>query len=439
MNPIIYILIEIAERELDSKLLTALYLVKKGFHVIVGYQWALSENRDCLPVGTFFFKGMNKIHTDNMARVRRFGHAVVAMEEELLGLCGYPPGDDNFREVFHTDANHHCQLFLASHEFEVKVVKKIMPDLNVRLTGNPRTDCLRPELVSMYDSVMEEISEVLASGYILINTNLGYLNSRLSSKIESSVEKKVVPEDQEFARRYNEQKGSYIKWERYDMKSTFKLIQLFGQHDPNQKILIRPHPRESLDTYTRFSRKYPNVEVANNQNSARPWILASDILVHTGCTTGAEAVAMGHPTISIQGKDSDFVQYRTTNQVSYLANTAEEAYQAVQEFYAGKLKLGNPSKLTGFWPAQAGEFASEKISNEIHDFYLSIGGLFTDFKLTFSSPFKQIRLTDFHKNKMLVELSVVEEVLKRIYQNLPAMPQMKLYEICRNVFYLRPL
>ena len=77
INPIIYILIEIAERELDSKLLIALYLVKKGFHVIVGYQWALAENRDCLPAGIFFFKGMNKIHTDSMARVCQSGHTVL--------------------------------------------------------------------------------------------------------------------------------------------------------------------------------------------------------------------------------------------------------------------------------------------------------------------------------------------------------------------------
>ena len=170
MNPIIYILIEVAERELDSKLLTALYLVKKGFHVIVGYQWALSENKDCLPTGIFFFKGMNKVHTDNMAEVSQFGHMVLAMEEEFLDYFEYPPGAYAFRNSFHTDASECCHLFLATHAFEVSVVKKIMPDLNVRLTGNPRTDCLRPELVSMYEPMRKEISETMSSGYILLNT-----------------------------------------------------------------------------------------------------------------------------------------------------------------------------------------------------------------------------------------------------------------------------
>ena len=72
INPIIYILIERAERELDSKLLTALFLIKKGFHVVLGQQWTLTLNKNCLPTGTFFFKGMNKVYTDNMVCVRQF-------------------------------------------------------------------------------------------------------------------------------------------------------------------------------------------------------------------------------------------------------------------------------------------------------------------------------------------------------------------------------
>ena len=439
INPIIYILIELAERELDSKLLIALYLVKKGFHVIVGYQWALAENRDCLPAGIFFFKGMNKIHTDSMARVCQSGHTVVAMEEELLDCCMDPPEYYDFRDYFHSDANHHCHLFLASHKFEVRVVKRIMPNLNVRLTGNPRTDYLRPELVSVYDYMREEISKKISSNYILIDTNLGLINSKLSSKNLSKIQKRIIPEEKELVKRYKKREQAEIKWETYNMKSVFKLIELFGKHRPNQKVLIRPHPAEKLETYIRFSRKYPSVEVANNQDSARPWILASDVLIHTGCTTGTEAVAMGHPTISIQEKGSEMAQFRVTNHVSHLTHTVDEAYQAIQDFYAGKLKLGDTSTLKKFWPAQEGKFAAERIADEIHGFYLGLGGLPPNFELNLSGKFKQVRLTGFHKRKMLVELSRVEHILKQIYKQLPDMPkQMKLYEISRNVFYMSP-
>ena len=437
INPIIYILIEIAVRELDSKLLTALFLVKRGFRVIVGYQWELTTNRDCLPKGIFFFKGMNKIHTKAMAKVRQFGHIVVAMEEELLDVSMEPPEYYDHRDMFHTTTNG-CHLFLASHEFEMGLVKHLMPDLDVRLTGNPRTDCLRPELVSIYDPAREEISKTMSSSYILINTNPGRINSILSPKFFSDIQERISPEDEEWLKRYEERKNAEIRWETYNLKTTFQLIELFGRHSPDQKVLIRPHPAEKLDTYVRLSRKYSNVSVADNKESARPWILASDVLIHTGCCTGGEAVAMGHPTISIQEKGSEHIRFRASNRASYLTHTAKEAYQAVQDFYAGKLELGNASKLKELWPAQEGKFAAERIADEIYHFYRDLGGSFDGFNPV-SVELKKLVLTDFHKQKMFVELSQVECVLKQMYQQLPAMPQMTLHEISRNVFYISPV
>ena len=51
---------------------------------MLGHQWPLNLNGDCLPTGIFFFKGMSNIHNQGMAKARQFGHIVVALEEELL-------------------------------------------------------------------------------------------------------------------------------------------------------------------------------------------------------------------------------------------------------------------------------------------------------------------------------------------------------------------
>lgn len=443
LNPIVYILIERTERELDAKLLTALFLLKKGFHVMLGHQWALSHNGDCLPTGIFFFKGMNKIHNQWMAKIRQFEHIVIASEEELLDECINPPDFYcHFDEKYSKDTWYHCQLLFAKHMSEMEIVKQIMPELAVRLTGNPRTDFLRQELVPTYYLARDEISKTVSSNFILIHTNTGYINSNLSAdqllKLSKNASLGSSAAVEKWIELHDERMDMYSKWEKYNLKSVCKLIELFGRCSSNQKIIIRPHPSESSEIYIRLSRKYQNVEVASNQESARPWILASDVLIHTGCTTGAEAVAMNHPTISIQEEGSEHIRFRASNNVSYLTHTAEEAYQAVQDFYAGKLKLGSNSRLKEFWPAQEGKFAAERIADGILDFYLELGGLFNDFELTLSGKFKQVRITDFYKQKMFVGLPQVERILKQIYQQLPAMPQMKLYEISRNVFYMRP-
>ena len=135
-------------------------------------------------------------------------------------------------------------------------------------------------------------------------------------------------------------------------------------------------------------------------------------VTHTGCTTGAEAVAMGHPTTSIQEKGNELVRLVTTNHVSYLTHTAEEDYRAVQNFYAGKLlKLGDASKLREFWPAQEVKFAAERIVDEIYQFYSDLGGAFDGFKPV-SVQFEELVLTDFHNS---------------------------LHEISCNMFYINPV
>ena len=77
----------------------------------------------------------------------------------------------------------------------------------------------------------------------------------------------ISPEDEEWLKRYEERKNAEIRWETYNLKTTFQLIELFGRHSPDQKVLIRPHPAEKLDTYVRLSRKYSNVSVADNKES----------------------------------------------------------------------------------------------------------------------------------------------------------------------------
>ena len=137
INPIVYVLVERTERELDSKLLTALCLLKRGFHVMLGFQWALAENRDCLPTGIFFFKGMNNLYNQWMAKVRQFGHIVIASEEELLDECIDPPDvhchfDEKYRknfyfsklfQVFYLHLEYHCEsyclLVFFFHSFDL--------------------------------------------------------------------------------------------------------------------------------------------------------------------------------------------------------------------------------------------------------------------------------------------------------------------------------
>ena len=117
-----------------------------------------------------------------MAKVRQFGHIVVALEEELLDEC-IDSSDSycNFGEKYSKDTSYHCQLLFAKYESGVRLIKQIFPELTVRLIGNPRTDFLRQELVPVYYPMRDRISRIISSKFVLINANTGRLNSNLSA------------------------------------------------------------------------------------------------------------------------------------------------------------------------------------------------------------------------------------------------------------------
>ena len=50
------------------------------------------------------------------------------------------------------------------------------PDMPIHVTGNPRSDMLRPELRSFYEPEAEEIRKTYGN-FILVNTNFNHVNA----------------------------------------------------------------------------------------------------------------------------------------------------------------------------------------------------------------------------------------------------------------------
>ena len=62
-------------------------------------------------------------------------------------------------------------------------------------------------------------------------------------------------------------------------------------------IIIRPHPADAGEELSRKLSGLDNVFIINEGNP-EPWILASTLLLVTGCTTGLQAVMLNKPVVS---------------------------------------------------------------------------------------------------------------------------------------------
>ena len=72
---------------------------------------------------------------------------------------------------------------------------------------------------------------------------------------------------------------------------------IIGEVFPRTNIIVRPHPMEDFTSYERAFSSYPNIHVVHEGNIIK-WLLAADIIIHNGCTSGIEGFLLEKPIIS---------------------------------------------------------------------------------------------------------------------------------------------
>jgi hypothetical protein len=101
-------------------------------------------------------------------------------------------------------------------------------------------------------------------------------------------------------------------------------------------MVLRPHPSESLEFYRLAFTYFKNV-VVTNEGSVLKWIRSADLVVHSNCTTGIEAVLAGRPVLNLlpaaPGRESTDVEIAREAGIS--ASSIGEAIDQVSTLIAG--------------------------------------------------------------------------------------------------------
>ena len=296
MHSIAYLPVEIRQRDLDARILIAAHLLHAGVSVVIGQQWGVFGNIKKFPPGIALFKTVNQLQAAAMAAFHDKGHLVAATDEEVLDCVE----DACFLESFSQTAADHCHLFLAQNEPHKTAVERRFPALSGRISvvGNSRVDMLSPKHRPVVES--EAQSEAMAHRpYILFNTNFGQINSiwRKPSYVMAIAEKVgwVDPNNPESVRRYE----SILEWERLNHDQLIPLITWAADNLRDHKIVIRPHPAEVVKIWHKRFGDRDNVLIVPRSNPY-PWMLGSELVVHTQCTTGLEAALLGKTTLNLK-------------------------------------------------------------------------------------------------------------------------------------------
>jgi surface carbohydrate biosynthesis protein len=338
---ILYCPMEIASRELDSRLLLAAIAAARGFEVVLGQKWLIERNIERMTPGVYLSKTLTVRDAKMLRRAKAAGYVTAAVDEEIPGLVVH---DKNFWWVSRDAVDATDVIFLPG-TFNSNAFREAfgLDAGRVRQAANPRWDLLRRELRTIFADEAAELRR-RQGDFILVNSNLGVTNSHKGSIdeiIQSLIDQgKVAPDNHAFLAELRE----YGRMESGNRAALLELLPALAQAFPHYKIIVRPHPSERSETWQEWTRGIPNLSVIR-EGSATAWIMASRILIHTNCSTGTEAVALDQPAVCLVPTDSPANRRYLANLVNPVVRSASEALEAVTALLADPSRCYTPEMI----------------------------------------------------------------------------------------------
>jgi len=368
MPPLI-IPVENQVRELDPKLLLACVAARRGFSSILGFRREMHFQMGAFPRGVYVSKSMTHASDMMFEIMRKLGHTVVAWDEEALV---HLPAETYYSRRLSADAMKWVSHFFAWGEDSAELWRQFpqFPHATpVHVTGNPRCDLLRPEMHGYYEEDIRKIKDTFGP-FILVNTNFNHVNG--FSPVQNLFQPSQAPgEPPAFGRAAVGMSREYAEGLQALKQGVFaafqEMIPRLAESFPKYTIVVRPHPTENHDVYQRIAERCARVRVTNEGNVV-PWLLATQAVIHNGCTTGVEAYVMGVPAVSYRAYvdetyDNGF--YRLPNLVSHQVFDLDGLQAILRKILAGELGVADgadrSAAIARYLAARDGQLACERI------------------------------------------------------------------------------
>jgi surface carbohydrate biosynthesis protein len=329
---------EIASRELDSRLLLASLAVARGYEVVLGQKWLIERNIGAMPPGLYLSKTLTGRDGLAMAEAKRLGYRVAAIDEELPGLV---MSAEQLRWMSPEAVAATDIIFIAGRG-NARAVAERFPEAADRVVqaANPRWDLLRPELRAFYQS---EVAALKAryGRFILINTNLGFTNSQKGNAEQIIRDQARLGKLDMNNPEHSLYVASILQMEADNRQAVESLLRVLPDEFPEHRIILRPHPSESLDLWTNLIGGRAGMEVIR-EGAAVPWIAASEVLIHTNCTTGVEALALDTPAICVMPSASSANDRYLSNRINPLARDVEATLALMKQIVTSSAGATKP-------------------------------------------------------------------------------------------------
>ena len=356
-------------RELDPKLLLACIAARRGFSVIVGSHREIDLRIASLPQSLYLNKSMTDRNLKMFRIIEKLGHDILTWDEEALV---HLPADTYYSRRLSPVAIRYNSCLFAWGEDNAELWRQypdLPPGMPIHITGNPRSDMLRPDLRPFYAPEAETLRKKYGN-FILVNTNFNHVNA-FSPAQNLFRPVKIAGQRPKFGKAAVGMSRKYaegLRDHKRDILKAFRqMIPSLDQVFPDHVIVVRPHPTENQQVYKDIANECKKVEVTNEGNVV-PWLMAAKVVIHNGCTTGVEAYVMGVPAISYRAKineEYDLGFYRLPNLISHQCFDMNELQETLTKIFKGELGAADGDErralINHYLASQEGSLACERI------------------------------------------------------------------------------
>jgi surface carbohydrate biosynthesis protein len=338
--------IEIIARELDHKLFFAASLAKKGVNVIIAQHDFFNTRCSRFEGGVYIGKNTFKLpflirdgvpDTDfrHYNELKKNDITLIHLDEEA---ALWPGGEEEWRGELdvrlNPDVLKDTDYIFAWGSFQAKHFQNkssLFPSSHIIASGHPKYDLCKPKFREYYKEEIDKIKAEYGS-FILINTKSGHANPLMGLKsIFGGPSKGFLAYTENNAPQ--KIKADFVRSWAYENKVTTNIVSLLHELCvifPNKTFVVRPHPGEDPEYYRSVFTGVENIYVEKS-GAVHPWIMAANLIIHDGCTTGVESFLAGIPTISYQSLEDYEFDINLPNQCGVNCKTVDEVINAIND------------------------------------------------------------------------------------------------------------
>ena len=299
----IYLHVEVAVRELDSKLLLAILAAANGHEIVISSMGEIIKGlkKGILTPGIFHTKSLtpSKSKIDRHQEIINNKSIITCIDEEHgLFIEGY--------DQFAIDRYSNKSIGQTSAVFgwgseDTETLKNFYPENSQKIykTGSPRADLWK----SMFNDYWINPKGMPERPFLLVSSNMictEFLPFHQNIKLLRELG--AFNRDPElFKKRFYAVSEDFKKLHEF-----IEAIIFLAANNNGYDIVVRPHPQEDINTWRVFLEKIPNVHIVR-QDSITAWVKNAFAVMHNGCTTALEATTSGKTVLTFNPFDMQYL------------------------------------------------------------------------------------------------------------------------------------